>query len=302
MHSGYCLAELVNSFSIEFLQSAVLGTEEASDRAVKQGLWAWISFLCGQTRCLILKTWKGASWAVQSRGSKNRRLPLAACTHSNPCLFLKSTNFGIIRLVFILTSQGEHCFGIQGLSMEWEIMVVIGIFVHAMRGDPEMSPAEIVAMRMLCVNCRQWTNVSDYCRSRTLLQCCEHQMQRSFGFLAGEDLVKGPSSFVDLASAQRGFISKVLAPGHLIVLESVTMTVVVILIQSLSSVQLFKRGLHKFMSIELGMPSNHLILCHPLLLLLSIFPSIRSFPVSQLFTSGGQSSGASASGPLLDCH
>lgn len=34
-------------------------------------------------------------------------------------------------------------------------MVVIGIFVHAMRGDPEMSPAEIVAMRMLCVNCRQ---------------------------------------------------------------------------------------------------------------------------------------------------
>ena len=31
------------------------------------------------------------------------------------------------------------------------------------------------------------------------------------------------------------------------------------------------------MSIELMMPSNHLILCHPLLLLLSIFPSIRVF-------------------------
>ena len=31
------------------------------------------------------------------------------------------------------------------------------------------------------------------------------------------------------------------------------------------------------MSIELGMPSNHLILCHPLLLLPSIFPSIRVF-------------------------
>ena len=81
-------------------------------------------------------------------------------------------------------------------------------------------------------------------------------MQRSFGFLAGEDLVKGPSSFVDLASAQRGFISKVLAPGHLIVLESVTMTVVVILIQSLSSIQLFKRGLPKFMSIAWVMPST----------------------------------------------
>ena len=31
----------------------------------------------------------------------------------------------------------------------------------------------------------------------------------------------------------------------------------------------------KFMSIELVMPSKHLILCHPLLLLTSIFPSIR---------------------------
>ena len=33
----------------------------------------------------------------------------------------------------------------------------------------------------------------------------------------------------------------------------------------------------KLMSIELVMPSNHLILCYPLLLLLSIFPSIRVF-------------------------
>ena len=33
----------------------------------------------------------------------------------------------------------------------------------------------------------------------------------------------------------------------------------------------------KLMSIESVMPSNHLILCHPLLLLLSIFPSIRTF-------------------------
>ena len=33
----------------------------------------------------------------------------------------------------------------------------------------------------------------------------------------------------------------------------------------------------KLMSIELVMPSNHLILCHPLLLLSSIFPSIKVF-------------------------
>ena len=37
------------------------------------------------------------------------------------------------------------------------------------------------------------------------------------------------------------------------------------------------QSLPKLMSIELVMPSNHLILCHPLLFLPSIFPSIRVF-------------------------
>ena len=36
-------------------------------------------------------------------------------------------------------------------------------------------------------------------------------------------------------------------------------------------------SLSKFMFIALVMPSSHLILLHPLILLLSIFPSIRSF-------------------------
>ena len=64
-------------------------------------------------------------------------------------------------------------------------------------------------------------------------------------------------------------------------------------VQSLSRVQLFStpwtaarqaslsitnsRSLPKFMSIESVMPSSHLILCRPLLLLPSIFPSIRVF-------------------------
>ena len=67
----------------------------------------------------------------------------------------------------------------------------------------------------------------------------------------------------------------------------------VIVVQSLSHVQLFitpccstpgfpvsitiSRSLLKLMSIESVMPSNHLILCHPLLHLPSIFPSIRVF-------------------------
>ena len=42
-------------------------------------------------------------------------------------------------------------------------------------------------------------------------------------------------------------------------------------------------SLLKFMSIELVMPSNHLILCRPLLLLLSVFPSIRVFSSDALF-------------------
>ena len=37
------------------------------------------------------------------------------------------------------------------------------------------------------------------------------------------------------------------------------------------------QSLLKLMSVESVMPSNHLILCHPLLLLPSIFPSIRVF-------------------------
>ena len=64
-------------------------------------------------------------------------------------------------------------------------------------------------------------------------------------------------------------------------------------VQSLSHVQLFvtpwtaarqaslsitiSQSLPKYMSIESVMPSNHLILCHPLLLPPSIFPSIRVF-------------------------
>ena len=53
------------------------------------------------------------------------------------------------------------------------------------------------------------------------------------------------------------------------------------------------------MSIELVMPSNYLILCHPLLLLLSTFPASQSLQMSQFFTSGGQSIRASASASVF---
>ena len=59
------------------------------------------------------------------------------------------------------------------------------------------------------------------------------------------------------------------------------------------------QSLPKLMSIKSVMPSKHLILCHPLLLLPSNFPSITSFPVSHFFASGGQSIGASTSAAVL---
>ena len=74
---------------------------------------------------------------------------------------------------------------------------------------------------------------------------------------------------------------------------SVIILLVLSLVQLLSRVQLFvtpwtaacqaslsitnSRSLLKLMSIESVMPSNNLILCYPLLLLPSIFPSIRDF-------------------------
>ena len=88
-----------------------------------------------------------------------------------------------------------------------------------------------------------------------------------------------------------------------------------VVIQSLSHVRLFATpwsavcqsslsftilcSLLKLMSIESMMPYKHVVLCHPLLLLLLSFPASGSFPVSQLFESGDQSIGASASIPVL---
>ena len=59
------------------------------------------------------------------------------------------------------------------------------------------------------------------------------------------------------------------------------------------------QSLLRLMSIESVMPSNHPILCCPLLLLPSVFASIRVFSKNWLFASGGQSIGTSASASVL---
>ena len=89
---------------------------------------------------------------------------------------------------------------------------------------------------------------------------------------------------------------------------------ILVIAQSLSHVQFFvttwtaahqaslsftSQSLLKLMSIESVMSSNHLILCCPFSSCPQSFPASRSFPVSQLFTSGGQSIGVSASASVL---
>ena len=94
--------------------------------------------------------------------------------------------------------------------------------------------------------------------------------------------------------------------------------VTIVIVQSLSLARLFvtpwtagcqaslaftvSQSLLKCMSIELAMPSNHLILCHPLLLLPLIFPNIRVFSNELAFHIRWpkyQSFGASASVSVL---
>ena len=59
------------------------------------------------------------------------------------------------------------------------------------------------------------------------------------------------------------------------------------------------RSLLELMCIKSVMPSNHLILCCPLLFPPSVFPRIRVFSNSQFFASGGQSIGVLASASVL---
>ena len=59
------------------------------------------------------------------------------------------------------------------------------------------------------------------------------------------------------------------------------------------------QSLLKLTSTELVMPSNHLILCHPLSSCLQSFPASGSFPVSQFFASVGHSIGVSVSASFL---
>ena len=61
----------------------------------------------------------------------------------------------------------------------------------------------------------------------------------------------------------------------------------------------YSRSSPKPMSVESVMPSNHLILCRPFSPGPQSFPASGSFQMSQLFTSSGQSIGASVSATVI---
>ena len=66
-----------------------------------------------------------------------------------------------------------------------------------------------------------------------------------------------------------------------------------------SAVSAVSWSLFWFMSVESAMPTSHLILSRPLLLLPSIFPSISGFSSESAFPSGGQRIGVSALASVL---
>ena len=103
---------------------------------------------------------------------------------------------------------------------------------------------------------------------------------------------------------------------QVILFNSISSLLYLFVVKSLSHAQLFttpwtatrqatlsitiSQSLFRLWSIGSVVPSSYLILSCPLLLLLSIFPHIRVFPLSQLLESGtGQSTGTSASASVL---
>jgi len=107
--------------------------------------------------------------------------------------------------------------------------------------------------------------------------CLENPMDKGAWWATVHEVTKSQTRLKGLSTHTRGTTSPVQFSS----------------VQSLSRVRLFatprtaarqaslsitnSQSLPKLMSIELVMPSNHLILCHPLLLPPSIFPSIRVF-------------------------
>ena len=109
------------------------------------------------------------------------------------------------------------------------------------------------------------------------------------------DIIRSPLSLgtwgIQLGAMMSGWVT--LSRCWLLYLYFPTSKAAVLVVQSLSHVHLFAtpwtaarqaslsstilRSLLKFMSIVVVMLSNHVILCHPFLLLTSIFPRIRTF-------------------------
>ena len=140
-----------------------------------------------------------------------------------------------------------------------------------------------VLYTLMCMRAQSFRRVQLFVTPQT----AAHQASLSLGFSWQEYWTRlpfpspGSRCFLQLCNSTRGSVSDLLTRKLFAV------------VQSLSRVQLFATpwtaayyaslslsiswSLLKLMSVESMMPSNYLILCRPLLLLLSIFPSLRVF-------------------------
>ena len=153
------------------------------------------------------------------------------------------------------------------------------------------------SLELICTVSTHWTTECSMfrkdgcqlCQSSTLLEKCV--CPKEVGIF---NLTKGKHKWVWIKLRLKCSVQSVQSFSH-VLLSATPWTAAHQASLSITNSQ----SLLKFMSIVSVMPSSHLILWCPLLVLPSIFPSIRSFPMSWFFTSGGQSIRVSASASVL---
>ena len=135
---------------------------------------------------------------------------------------------------------------------------------------------------------RELQQLSEYFQILKIIFSCNYlDISDKFGLNFGpNNLYNCPNSLVHV------LLSSVQLLSHVWLFETPWITAR----QASLSITISQSSL-KFTSIESVMPSSHLILCRPLLL--QSLPASESFPMSQLFASGGQSTGVSALASFL---
>ena len=141
-------------------------------------------------------------------------------------------------------------------------ITVISLFVSCCCSDTQLCPTlchPVEQARLPCPSLSPWVCSNSCPLSQWCYPPTSTSMPLKSPALAGRFFITSATFVVQSHSRVRLFVT----PWTVALPASLSFTI--------------SWGLLKLMSIELGMPSNHLIICHPLLLLPSVFPSIRVF-------------------------